>query len=105
MKIKKGNIILITTGRDKDKEGKVISTFPKKNKVIVEGLNLRKKHIKPRKQGEKGQIVEIPGSIDVSNVKIICSNCKKSTRVGIKVEVKEKKKILKRICKKCKKEI
>lgn len=105
MKIKKGNTILITTGKDKNKTGKIVAVLTEKNKVIVDGLNLKKKHIKPRKKGEKGQIVEIPGTIDVSNVKIICSKCKKATRTEIKIENKPNKKQKIQICKKCKKEI
>jgi len=103
--IKKGNIVLITTGKDKNKRGKILTVLSKKNKVIVEGLNLKKKHIKPKEKGQKGQIVEISGPIDISNVKLICSNCKKATRTGIKIEIKEKKKIKKQTCKKCGKEI
>ena len=105
MKIKKGDTVLITTGKDKNKIGKILFVLTDRNKVIVEGLNLKKKHIKPKKQGEKGQIVEIPGAIDASNVKIVCSKCKKATRTGIKIELKENKKIKKKICKKCGKEV
>ncbi len=66
-----------------------------------ENINLRKKHIKPRKSGEKGQIVELPGPLSVSNVKIVCPRCSKAGRVGYKLEGKKKF----RICKKCNQEI
>jgi len=101
MKIKKGDQVLIITGKDRGRTGKVIKALPKERKVIVEGLNIKKKHVRPRREGEKGKIVEIPGPIDVSNVKLICPKCKKPCRVGYKF-VGEKKV---RICKKCKAEI
>ncbi len=98
MKIKKGDTVLITKGKDRGKIGKVIKALPKENRVIVEGLNLVKKHIKPKRAGEKGQIVEIPAPIYVSNVKLICPSCKKPTKIGYKF-VSD---IKKRYCKKCK---
>lgn len=101
MKIKKGDTILVTTGKDKGKKGKVLSVFPQKNKIIVEGVNITKKHRRPRHEREKGQIIEVVKPIDISNVKFICSKCNKATRVGYKVV--EKKKY--RVCKKCNQEI
>ena len=101
MKVKKGDSVLITTGKDKGKTGKIMKAFPKEAKILVEGMNLRKKHVRPKKQGEKGQVVEIPAALDVSNVKIVCPKCGKATRVGYKVE-KDKKF---RACKKCGQEI
>lgn len=101
MKIRKGDNILIISGKDKGKKGKVLSALPKAGKVIIEGLNLRKKHVRPKKQGEKGQIVSVPSAIDASNVKIVCTKCSKAVRVGFKIEGDKKY----RICKKCKQEI
>ncbi|MFA6190207.1 MAG: 50S ribosomal protein L24 [Candidatus Staskawiczbacteria bacterium] len=101
MKIKKGDSVLITAGKDKGRTGKVIKSLPRDLKVLVEGINLKKKHVRPKKQGEKGQVVEIPAPLDISNVKIICSKCGKATRVGYSVEQDSKK----RVCKKCKQEI
>jgi large subunit ribosomal protein L24 len=98
MKIKKGDTILVIAGKYRGKTGQVIKVLPKEKKIIVEGINIVKKHQKPRRAGEKGQIVSKPAPIDVSNVKLICPKCKKATRVGY--EVKEEKKY--RICKKCK---
>lgn len=107
MKIKKDDMVLITAGKDKGRKGKVLKVFLQDKKIIVEGLNIVKKHIRPKKQGEKGQIVKTPRAVDVSNIKLICTKCKKPTRVGYKiVESKDKKKNKKyRICKKCKGEI
>lgn len=101
MKIKKGDNIIITTGKDKGKKGKVFQSFPKKNKISVEGLNLRKKHVKPKREGEKGQIIEFPAAMNVSNVKLVCPKCGKGVRVGYKITGEKKV----RICKKCGQEI
>ena len=101
MKVKKGDQVLIIAGKDKGKQGKIIASFPQREKITVEGINLRKKHMRPRKSGEKGQIVNLPGPISVSNVKILCSKCGKAARVGYKLL--ENKKY--RICKKCSQEI
>ncbi len=106
MKIKKGDQVLVIAGKDRGRKGKVIKALPKEGKVIVEGMNIKKKHIRPRREGEKGQIAQIPAPIDVSNVKLICPKCGKATRVGYKQKVRgdgERVKI--RICKKCKQEI
>ena len=88
-------------GKDRDKTGKVLRVFPQERKVIVEGLNIVKKHSRPRKEGEKGQRVEIPRKITVSNVLLICPQCGKGTRVEFKVTDQTKQ----RICKKCGAEI
>ncbi len=103
MKIKKDDLVLIIAGKDRGRKGKVIMAIPKENKVIVEGLNIIKKTIKPRREGEKGKIVELPRPIDVSNAKLICPSCKKATRVFLK-RIKDKKKKF-RVCKKCNAEI
>lgn len=99
MKIKKGDTVLIVKGKDRGKVGKVIKALPKEKRVVIEGLNLVKKHIKPKKEGEKGKIIEIPRPISVSNVKLICPHCGKATKVGYQVQGEDKF----RYCKKCKK--
>ncbi len=101
MKIKKNDNILIISGKDRLRKGKVFQVFPKQKKIAVQGINIKKKHIKPKKTGEKGQILEIPKPFFASNVKFICPKCSKATRVGYKIT--EKKKY--RICKKCQAEI
>lgn len=105
MKIKKGDTVLVISGKYRGKTGKVLKAFPKEGKVLVEGVNIVKKHVKPKRVGEKGQIVQIPKPIDVSNVKLICPSCKKATRVGYKIFEKEGEKEKVRVCKKCKAEI
>jgi len=97
MKIKKGDTVMVISGNDKGKKGEVISTMPKNETLIVKGVNVRKKHMKPKKQGEQGGIVSIEGSIGVSKVNVFCAKCGKPTRVGYKIDGKEKT----RICKKC----
>jgi len=101
MKIRTGDTVLIISGKDRKKTGKVSEVFPKNNKIIVEGLNIVKKHTRPRREGEKGQVVQVSRPLDVSNVKLICSKCKKPARIGMRI-IKDKKY---RICKKCGQEI
>ena len=100
MRIKKGDTIKKVAGKDKGKEGKVIRTVPSEGKIVVEKMNLVKRHKRPRREGEKGQRVEIPAAFDASNAMLVCPGCGKPTRVGY-VFAKDKKV---RICKKCKKE-
>lgn len=104
MKIHKNDTVLITSGKDRKKTGKVLEVFPKDNRLMVENINIVKKHVKPKKSGEKGQKVEIPRPFNISNVKLICPKCKKPCRVGYKL-VKKGKENKQRICKKCNQEI
>lgn len=97
MKIKKGDTVKILAGKDRGKTGKVIKVDPKSEKVIVEGLNVYKKHMRPKRQGEKGEIVKISRPMNVSNSMIVCPNCKRPTRVGSRLEKDNKF----RYCKKC----
>ena len=101
MKIKKNDLVKMKAGKDSGKTGKVLQSFPVEEKVTVEGLNLMKKHARPRRQGEKGQRVELPRKVSVSNVMLVCPKCSKISRIGYKV-VNGKKQ---RICKKCQGEI
>lgn len=97
MKIKKGDQVLIIKGKDKGKKARVLRGFPKKNQVLVEGINIKKVHKRPRREGEKGQVVEVPSPIFVAKLKLICSKCGKATRVGYRISEGRKY----RICKKC----
>jgi large subunit ribosomal protein L24 len=101
MKIKKGDNVKIISGKDRGKTGKVLRVFPEAGKALVEGLNLVKKHVRPRKQGEKGQRVSVPAAIDISSIMLVCPKCSKSSRVGYKISGKDKF----RICKKCGSEV
>ena len=100
MKLKTGDTVLIISGKDKGKKGKIIEAFPKEGRIIVEGANLRKKHQKPRKQGEKGQIMTLSVPMSIANVKLICLKCGKATRTGYDWQGPDKKQKV-RICKKC----
>ena len=101
MKIKKNDLVKMKAGKDSGKTGKVLQSFPSEEKVMVEGLNMMKKHARPRKQGEKGQRLEVPRKVPVSNVMLVCPKCSKVSRVGYKFVDGKKQ----RICKKCKGEI
>lgn len=107
MKIHKNDKVKILTGKDKGKIGKVIQVFCKtgNEKVVVESANLLKKNIKPRGEGQKGQIIELSAPLNASNVKLICPKCNKEVRVGHKIlepkDEKEKSQKV-RICNKCK---
>lgn len=97
MKIKKGDQVKIVAGKDRGKQGKVLSVLPAKERIVVEGINIVKKHSRPKKEGEKGQRVEKPAPLDISNVMLVCPKCGKETRVGYKMEKDNKY----RVCKKC----
>ena len=97
-KIKKNDLVRMLSGKDRGKTGKVLRVFPSENKVIVEGLNMIKKHTRPRREGEKGQRVEVPRKVFTSNVMLVCPKCSKASRVGYKKTGREKM----RICRKCK---
>lgn len=97
MNIKKGDTVHILAGNDKGKEGEVIKVNTDSGRVVVDGVNVYKKHVRPKKQGESGEVVEVPRSIDHSNVSLVCQACGNPTRVGKKEEGDKKV----RQCKKC----
>ncbi len=97
MKIKVNDNVLVITGKDRNKTGKVIRTISKDEKLVVEKLNMRTKHIK-KTQTRPGSKITFEAPMNVSNVMAICPNCKKATRVGYKKLETGKKQ---RICKKC----
>jgi large subunit ribosomal protein L24 len=88
MKIRKEDKVIIIAGKDKGKTGTVVKALPKENKVVVEGMNIAKKHIKPTAQGGKGQIIELAKPIDASNVALIDPKSKKPTRVRLEKDAK-----------------
>ncbi|MEK7111410.1 MAG: 50S ribosomal protein L24 [Patescibacteria group bacterium] len=98
MKLKKGDTVLITAGKDNGREGKIAAVLPKEGKVIVEGANKYKKHIKPRGDSQAGSIQERERPINVASVALMCPKCKQVTRIGYK-NTREGKKI--RVCRKC----
>ena len=97
MKIKKGDSVQIVAGKDKGKTGKVEKVLTKESKVLVEGVNQYKRHIKARYAGQKSEIITITKPLPVANMMLVCPSCKKLTRVGYKISKDTKV----RICKKC----
>ncbi len=95
--LKKGDLVKVTAGKEKGKTGKILSVIKEKNRVVIEKLNMIKRHQKANAMG-KGGIVDKEGSIHASNVSIMCGKCNKETRIGIKM-IEDGKKV--RICKKC----
>lgn len=98
MKIKTNDNVKVLSGKDAGKTGKVIQVFPKEEKVVVEGVHIMKKNMKPNKKGEKGQKIELAGPVHMSKVALVCPKCNTATRVGYKTEGSDKK----RVCRKCK---
>lgn len=99
MKIKKGDLIRVTAGKDRGREGKVERAWP--DKILVPGVNQYKKHVKPQGEGKPGEIVTLARPLPVGNVALVCPKCKQQTRVGYKF-INDKKV---RVCRKCKNEI
>ena len=97
MKIKKGDTVQVLSGNDKGKKGEVLEVMPKTQTVVVKGVNVRKKHIKPRKQGEEGGIIAVECAIHSAKANVVCPKCGKATRIGYTVEKDQKV----RVCKKC----
>ena len=95
--IKKGDTVVVLSGEDKNVQGEVIAVSPEEGKVIVKGVNIIHKHVKPRRQGETGGIVDAEGAIYASNVALYCPKCEKGVRV--RHEVVDGKKV--RVCAKC----
>jgi len=97
MKIKTGDNVIVLSGKDKGKTGKVLRADPSAQKIIVEGVNVATKHQAPRKQGQEGGIIKVETPIYASKVQVVCPKCGKATRVGHKIENGKKS----RVCKKC----
>ena len=97
MKVKKGDKVIVQLGKDRGKVSVIESVLSKKSEILVQGTNIVKKHLKPSGKTKRGGIIEIEKPLDVSNVMIVCPNCGKPTRTGIKITGKTKE----RICKKC----
>ena len=97
MNIKKGDTVVVLSGKDKGKQGKVLGTVPSEAKVVVEGINMVTCHTKPRRQGEEGGIVKREAALYASKVQVVCPKCSKATRVAHKIEGDKKS----RVCKHC----
>ena len=101
MSIRKDDTVIVLSGKDKGKQGKVLGTVPGSLKVVVEGINMVTCHVKPRKQGETGGIVQREAAMYASKVQVVCPKCNKGTRIAHKITDGKKA----RICKKCGAEI
>ncbi len=97
MKLRNGDTVVVTSGKDRGRTGKVVRALPAEGRVIVEGINLHKKHARPKKQNEQGQIVEVAAPLPASNVKLVCPSCK----TGTKIEYTEDEDGKQRTCKQC----
>jgi len=98
MNIRTGDIVVILTGKDRGKKGKVVRVLPRQERVVVEGANIAKKHLKPTPQHPHGGIVEVPLPLHVSNVSLVCVSCNTSVRSGVKT-LADGTKV--RVCKRC----
>ena len=97
MNVKKGDTVVVLSGKDKGRRGKVQATVPSESKVVVEGVNMVPCHTKPRRQGEEGGIVRREAALYASKVQVVCPKCGKGTRVAHKIENGKKS----RVCKHC----
>jgi len=101
MKLKKGDLVTVVRGKDAGKTEKIVKVFTKEEKVLIEGVNQYKRHVKGRMPGKKSEIITITKPLAVANVQLVCPNCKKLTRVGYKTLKDEKV----RVCRKCNAEV
>ncbi|KKQ29747.1 MAG: Ribosomal protein L24 [Candidatus Levybacteria bacterium GW2011_GWA2_37_36] len=101
MKLKKGDLVKIVSGKDKGREAKIEKVLPQIEKVLVAGVNQYKRHLKARAQGQSSEIVTITKPLAASNVALICPHCKLQTRIGFRIEKNGKI----RVCRKCDKKI
>jgi large subunit ribosomal protein L24 len=104
MKLKSGDRVKVIAGKDKGKKGKILQILAARNRASVEGINLAIKYLKPRKQGEKGQKIEFPAPINMTNLMLLCPKCNKPVRISYKFLEKagDKRSNKVRVCSKCK---
>lgn len=98
MHVKKGDMVELISGKDRGKKGKILTAFPKTNQVIVEGINMLTRHVKPSSEMQQGGIISQEGPVHVSNVLIYCPKCKRGRRAGKKI-LKDGTRV--RVCKTC----
>ena len=96
--VKTGDTVVVLSGKERGKKGKIVAVSPKEGKVIVEGINIVSKHVKPRKAGQESGIIKAEGALYACKVQLVCSHCGKPTRVSHKLYEDGTKA---RICKKC----
>ncbi|MEX1997217.1 MAG: 50S ribosomal protein L24 [Candidatus Andersenbacteria bacterium] len=98
MKIRRGDTVWVRRGKDRGKTGRVLAVLPREGRLLVEGMNIVKKHVRPKRAGEKGQRVTVASPLNIAAVSLVCPNCKKSTRVG---KQRGGEGVWERVCKKC----
>lgn len=98
IRVRRGDTVRVLLGKDRGKRGKVLAVLPRMQRVIVEGINMRFKHVRARRAGERGQRVQVAAPLTISNVQVVCPACKKGTRVGMQREADG---TAVRVCKKC----
>ena len=98
LKIKKGDKVQVLTGKYRGRQGKVLKSFPEENRVLVEGVNLVKRHTRPSQENPQGGIVTKEAPIDISNVALVCQACNRAIRVGFRFDSEGNKR---RVCRKC----
>lgn len=96
-KIKKGDTVVMRSGKDRGKSGKVLHVSPTRGRVAVDGVNLVKKHVRPRRQGEKGELVSVPRTVPLGAVALFCTKCNRGVKVGMKIEGDTRT----RVCRRC----
>lgn len=96
-KVKKGDTVVMHRGKDRGKSGRVLRVDPRTGRVTVEGLNLVKRHVRPRRQGEKGETVAVPRAVPIAAVALFCARCHRGVRVGVRVEGDRRT----RVCRRC----
>lgn len=97
LKIKKGDTVKVLSGNDKGKTGEVLEVIPKTQKVVVKGINMKTKHVKPRRQGEEGGIITREFPIHMCKLSVVCPKCGKAVRIGFEIDKDNKV----RVCKSC----
>ena len=101
MRVKKDDTVVVLSGKDRGRQGKVLGTVPKERKVVVEGINMVTCHMKPRRQGEEGGIVRREAALYASKVQVVCPKCSKPTRVAYAFRDEDGKQKKYRVCKHC----
>ncbi|MBI4022354.1 MAG: 50S ribosomal protein L24 [Candidatus Andersenbacteria bacterium] len=97
MVIRRGDIVKVLLGRDRGKTGKVLSVLPREGRVLVEGVNIVHRHIRPRKSGERGQRVSLSAPLAQARVQLVCPSCKRATRARVQMDAGGRQ----RVCRKC----
>lgn len=98
MKIRRGDTVRVLRGKDRGKKAHVMATLPREGRLIVEGVNMVKKHVRPKRAGEKGQRVTVASPINIANVQLYCGECKRGVRVGSR---RQNDGTVERICRNC----